>query len=83
VRRKGLKGSSLGIHLFLEIQFATASIDVERVELDPEAPVAHDDLVAEVEEEHDGRGKVVLKEGLSVGTSSNGLEILLAGLSPM
>jgi len=83
VRRKGLESSALSIHLFLEIQLAAASVDIDRVKLDPHAPVAHDELVAEIEEEHDGRGKVVLEEGLGVGRSSDGLEISLAGLSLM
>lgn len=83
VKRKGLEGSALGVHLLLEIQLAAASVDVDRVELDPRAPVAHDELVAEVEEEHDRRGKVALEEGFGAGSCSDGLEILLARLSLM
>ena len=83
VNGKSLESSALGIHLLLEIQLAAAGINIDRVELDPRAPVAHDELVAEVEEEHDGRSKVVLEEGFGVGRCSDGLEILLAGLPPM
>jgi hypothetical protein len=83
VKGKGLEGSALGVHLFFEIQLAASSINVDSVELDPQAPVAHNDLVAEIEEEHDGRGKVVLEEGFSVGRCSDGLDILLARLSLM
>jgi hypothetical protein len=81
VEGKGLECSALSVHLILEIQLAAASVDVESVELDPHAPVAHDDLVAKVEEEHNGRTKVVLEEYFSIRSSSNGLEILLAGSS--
>ena len=83
MKRKGLEGSALGVHLFLEIQLAASSIDVEGVELDPQAPVAHNELVAEVEEEHDGRSKVILEEGFGVGRCSYRLEILLARFSLM
>jgi hypothetical protein len=75
---KGLEGSALGVHLILEVQLVAASVDVERVKLDPRAPVTHDELVAEVEEKHDWHGKVVLEEDFSIGGCSNGLEIWLA-----
>ena len=78
VKWKGLESSALGVHLILKVQLAAASVDVERVKLDPHAPVAHDDLVAEVEEEHDWRGKVVLEEVFGIGRCSDGLESLLA-----
>jgi hypothetical protein len=68
-----MERSTLGVHLLLEVQLAAASVDIERVELDPHTPVAHDDLVAEVEEEHDGRGEVVLEEDLRVRAASQGL----------
>jgi hypothetical protein len=83
VKGKGLEGSALGVQLILEIQLAASSIDVDGVELDIQAPVAHNELVAKVEEEHNGRSKVVLEEGFGVGRCSDGLEILLAGFSLM
>jgi hypothetical protein len=63
---KGLECSALGVHLVLEVQLAAASVDVERVKLNPKAPIAHDDLVTEVEEEHDWRGEVVLEKYFGV-----------------
>ena len=75
MRWKCLEGSALGVHLLLEVQLVAASVDVECVKLDPQAPITHDELVAEVEEKHDWHGKVVLEEDLSIGGCSNGLEI--------
>jgi len=74
VKGKGLEGSALGVQLILEIQLAASSIDVDGVELDIQAPVAHNELVAKVEEEHNGRSKVVLEEGFGVGRCSDGPE---------
>lgn len=73
MRRQSAERRALGVHLILEVQLAATSVDVECVKLDPQAPVAHDDLVAEVEEEHDGRGEVILEEDLRVRGSSEGL----------
>jgi hypothetical protein len=74
VRRQRFEGSTFGIHLFLEIQLTTARINVDGVEFDPQAPIAHHNLVADVEEDDDRRGEVVLKEDLGIWSTSNGLE---------